>query len=295
MYTNSIYNQKLMQGDYQPEIKAYYFRNWNNYEMDFHTHDRVEIMYIISGACEIYLKDYESEKINFKKGDFILIDAGVLHKLIVNEESNCMIMNIEFIFIKKTNFLPSLREFVSNVKALENLVTSQEPFLILKDYEDVYQLLKSLVIELNSSSTEQSISVQLLMYEILIKTANAALKSKNESAVDNYINKTKRYIDLHYDNKLTLKDVSSYSNLNEDYLNRVFKKNTGVSVIEYLTSVRVGKAKMLLQNTNIPIIDISEIVGISSRQYFNQVFNKVTGMSPRKYRKSLEINLFGGE
>ncbi|HEY5585294.1 MAG TPA: AraC family transcriptional regulator [Ruminiclostridium sp.] len=293
MYTNSIYNQKLLTEDYQPEIKAYYFRNWNNYSMDFHTHDRVEIMYIINGACEIYLKDYESGKINFKKGDFILINAGVLHKLIVNEDSNCMMMNVEFVFITKANFLPSLREFASNVKALGNLFASQEPFFILKDYEDVYQLLKSLVIELNSSSTEQSISVQLLMYEILIKTANAALISKNESAANNYINKTKRYINLHYDMKLTVKDVSTYSNINEDYLNRIFKKNTGMSVIEYLTSVRVEKAKMLLKNTNIPIIDISDIVGISSRQYFNQVFKKVTGISPRKYRKSFEIELFG--
>lgn len=293
MYANSLYNERLLCEDYRPDIKAYYFRNWNNYSMDFHFHDRVEIMYIINGTCEIHLKDYEVEKIIFKKGDFILINAGVLHKLIVSEASQCKMMNIEFIFTKNNTFLPSLRSFSNNVSALEDLLKSNNPYYILKDYDEVYQLLKSLVVELNSSSVDQGISVQLLMYELLIKTANAAIRAKRESASDNYVNKTKRYISMNYDRTLSLKEIASYSNINEDYLNRVFKKSTGTTVIEYLTEVRIDKAKMLLQNTNIPIIDVAEIVGISSRQYFNQIFKKVTGLTPSKYRKSFEIKLFG--
>ncbi len=294
MYNNDIYHTKLVNEDYQPEIKAYYFRTWNNYAMDFHAHDRVEIMYIISGECEIHIKDYATGKISFKKGDFILINAGVPHKLIVSGASDCKMMNIEFIFVKKVNFLPSLREFAQNVDELRQLLDSGEPFLILKDYEDVYQMLKSLVVDLNSlSDGQQSISASLLIYEILLKTSIAAVRRRNESAAENYVNRTKRFINLHYDQKLTLKEISAYSNINEDYLNRVFKKETGVTVIEYLNNVRIEKAKMLLENTNIPIIDISDYVGISSRQYFNQVFKKVTGLSPKNFRKSFKIELFG--
>ena len=290
---NDIYDEKFINEDYQPEVKAYYFRSWNNYSMDFHYHDRVEIMYVIKGSCQIHIENYDTEKINFRKGDFILINAMVPHKLIVNGDSDCTMMNIEFVFVKKSNFLPSFREFVNNSKELEELIAAKEPFFILKDYEDVYQLLKSLVVELSSPSAEQSISASLLMYEILLRTSGAVMKRKNESPTDNYVNKTKLFINLNYDKKITLKDISAYSNINEDYLNRIFKRSTGASVIEYLTGIRIQKAKMLLCNTNIPIIDISDIVGISSRQYFNQVFKKATGLSPKKFRKSFEVELFG--
>ncbi len=293
MYSNDLYNEKLIQEDYQPEVKAYYFRTWNSYDMDFHAHDRVEIMYIISGECEIHIRDYATEKICFKKGDFILINAGIPHKLMVSGSSYCKMMNIEFIFIRKANFLPSLREFAQNVEELQQLLTFREPFLILKDYEDLFQLLKSLVIELNSFDVGiQSISASLLIYEILLKTSIAAVQRRNGSAFENYVNKAKGFMDMHYDQKLTLKDISDSCNLNEDYLNRIFKRETGTTIMDYLNTVRIEKAKMLLKNTNIPIIDISAYVGISSRQYFNQVFKRLTGQSPREFRKSLSIEQF---
>ncbi len=293
MYSNDLYNEKLIKGDYQPEVKAYYFRTWHDYDMDFHEHDRVEIMYIISGECEIHIRDYVTEKICFKKGDFILINAGIPHKLTVSSSTHCKMMNIEFIFIKKVNFLPSLREFAQNVDELKQLLAFREPTLILKDYEDLFQLLKSLVIELNSfTAGTQSISASLLMYEILLKTSIAAVRRRNVSVFENYVNKAKDFMDMHYDQKLTLKDISASCNLNEDYLNRVFKREVGITVMDYLNTVRIERAKMLLKNTNIPIIDISAYVGINSRQYFNQVFKRLTGQSPREFRKSLRIEQY---
>lgn len=49
MINNSIYNTELLTGKYYPKAIAYYFRQWNDFHMTFHKHDRIEIMYIIEG------------------------------------------------------------------------------------------------------------------------------------------------------------------------------------------------------------------------------------------------------
>lgn len=92
LIANSLYSKRLREGDYKPEITAYYFREWNNFTMETqHIHDRAEIMYVISGQCLI---EVETEKIEFKKGDFILIDAGVSHRLVVDINSHCRMLNL---------------------------------------------------------------------------------------------------------------------------------------------------------------------------------------------------------
>ena len=59
-----------------------------------------------------------------------------------------------------------------------------------------------------------------------------------------------------------------------------------VSITEYLTELRVEKAKMLLARTDVPIIEVADYIGLNSRQYFSMLFKKMTGMSPAAYRKS---------
>ena len=67
---------------------------------------------------------------------------------------------------------------------------------------------------------------------------------------------------------------------------RVFKDITGTSPLEYRNSIRLDHAKELLEDTNIPINEISREVGYSSDTYFCDVFKTKIGMSPSSYRKS---------
>lgn len=72
---------------------------------------------------------------------------------------------------------------------------------------------------------------------------------------------------------------------NFDYLNRIFKKQTGQTIFAYLTKVRIAKAKMLLTSGNLPICTIARQVGYEDIYYFSNVFKKQTGYSPTRYRK----------
>src|SRR5437764_592126 len=51
MKRNSLYESALTQGEFLPEVVAYYYKQWDNYNMPFHAHNQVEIMYVIEGHC----------------------------------------------------------------------------------------------------------------------------------------------------------------------------------------------------------------------------------------------------
>ena len=72
---------------------------------------------------------------------------------------------------------------------------------------------------------------------------------------------------------------------NFDYINRIFKKETGQTIFSYLTRVRISQAKMLLTSGNLPIKTIALRVGYDDIYYFSNAFKKETGVSPTRYRK----------
>ncbi len=63
----------------------------------------------------------------------------------------------------------------------------------------------------------------------------------------------------------------------------IFKQSTGLTPVEYINQIRVGKAKDLLLNTDLPMSEIAERVGFSNQNYFGRVFKKYTGMAPKRY------------
>lgn len=95
------------------------------------------------------------------------------------------------------------------------------------------------------------------------------------------------YVQQHYANpELNLERVASDMGLNSNYLSRLFKKEKGENFSDYLTEVRIDKAKELLRSTQLKTYRIAEEVGYSDPHYFSQVFKKKCGMIPAEYRKT---------
>ena len=84
--------------------------------------------------------------------------------------------------------------------------------------------------------------------------------------------------------ELSLASAAKVFYLNSSYLSRIFKKETGRSFVEYLTDLRIEKAKLLLKNSDLKIYEIAERVGIDNPNYFGILFKKVEGCSPLEYR-----------
>jgi two-component system, response regulator YesN len=99
------------------------------------------------------------------------------------------------------------------------------------------------------------------------------------------IRKTREFIRANYKKKIRLADISKAVYLSPYYLSHIFKKETGSTLLEYLTKVRIEEAKQLLENTSWNITRISFEVGYSDQSYFCKVFKKLEGIPPYKYRK----------
>lgn len=112
----------------------------------------------------------------------------------------------------------------------------------------------------------------------MINTANAA---KTEDVAE----KAKKYIDMHYQEDISLDDLSGMYDISPFYFSKVFKTQTGVTFTDYITGVRVNKARELLEGTNKSMKEICSEVGYSDPNYFSRIFKKNTGVTPTEYKE----------
>jgi len=98
------------------------------------------------------------------------------------------------------------------------------------------------------------------------------------------VNMAKDFITRNFfDKTLSLRMVSSYVGISENHLSSIFTKQTGQTFTEYVTELRVEKAKMLLKETNLKVYEIAENVGFANSEYFSKIFKKATGKSPNQF------------
>lgn len=99
------------------------------------------------------------------------------------------------------------------------------------------------------------------------------------------IRTAKQYIQQNYMKPISLKEVSSYVGFNDSYFSSLFKKESGKNFLEYLSEIRMNKAKELLKETNMSIAGICESVGYADLKHFTKSFKKYTGLKPNEFRK----------
>lgn len=94
------------------------------------------------------------------------------------------------------------------------------------------------------------------------------------------------YIHQHYDHDLTLNELASYVGLNNSYLSRIFKEQTGSMLIPYINRYRVKKSLELLKDGKLKTYEIAEKVGFNSIDNYYISFKKMYGLPPNEYRKT---------
>ena len=104
---------------------------------------------------------------------------------------------------------------------------------------------------------------------------------------DNVIWQARNFMQQHFmEPDIDLKEVAGHVNITPAYFSTLFKQETGQCFIEYLTFLRISKAKELLKTTQKRTGDIAFEVGYSDQNYFSKLFKKCTGMSAREFRQS---------
>ena len=121
----------------------------------------------------------------------------------------------------------------------------------------------------------------------LSQVAERTIKAPEEvEEANQLISKVKKYLQHNYMNvDISLDSVSNIVSLNPTYFSALFKKETGVNFLDYLTDLRIQAARSLLTDPLRSTSEIASMVGYDSAGYFARAFKKRTGMTPTEYRK----------
>jgi two-component system response regulator YesN len=108
--------------------------------------------------------------------------------------------------------------------------------------------------------------------------------SNTQGRFQSIIVKAREYIAGRFNEDISLDSTAAYVGISPNHLSTVFTQETGENFIEYLTKVRIERAKQLLKNTAMKNMDIAAEAGFSDPHYFSHIFKKNTGLSPREWR-----------
>ncbi|MBN2442404.1 MAG: helix-turn-helix domain-containing protein [Spirochaetales bacterium] len=101
------------------------------------------------------------------------------------------------------------------------------------------------------------------------------------------VNKAKEFIELHYAQSISYKDAAKEIFISPSYFLSLFKQETGLTFVDYLTRVRINKAREFLLTTELNITEIALKTGFNNANYFSSIFKKIVGTSAKEYRKSI--------
>lgn len=99
------------------------------------------------------------------------------------------------------------------------------------------------------------------------------------------IEKAKQYIKNHYTENIKLEDIAQYAAVSKNYFCAVFKKKTSLTIWEYLTNIRMEKAKELILNLPLKNYEIASKIGYDDPAYFSRLFKRYTGFNPSEYKE----------
>lgn len=120
----------------------------------------------------------------------------------------------------------------------------------------------------------------------MVTQACRNITTKREEQTSGLISKAKAYIEENYSRDISLDDVSRHVDISPYYFSKLFKEESGENFIEYLTNLRIKRAKNLLRHSDMNMKNICAKIGYSDPNYFSRIFKKQVGVTPTEYRES---------
>ena len=284
-----------------PELNDHFlFRSFVN-EWDIlvypHWHKEIEIIYVKEVNVNIGVNDVP---IQLKRNDIYFINGGDVHYFLASPESERIVIQFDLSFFQDISSLEKTN------KEMRNLFSSivQASSLWSQEVADqMRQLLMTVHEENNERKSGYRYVIKAKMFEMLAILSREVPQNENwNDQVREEISSTKQmenlerldkifmYIEAHYQDTITLNDISAYMGFSSFYFTKFFKKNTGTTFIQFLTEYRLNKAKWILLNEDATVTEVAERTGFSSVKTFHHQFKDLMGISPLKYKKTISGN-----
>lgn len=122
-------------------------------------------------------------------------------------------------------------------------------------------------------------------FMLVLEWFHSFLNDNRKSQVNRTIQSVLDYVHKRYGENISLQSAAQHFHLNKSYLSQLFKRQTGENFNNYLTRIRIDKAKELLRQSDQNIYTVSQATGFENPSYFGQVFKRMVGMKPSEYVK----------
>lgn len=250
---------------------SYSFSFTKRKSLDFplHLQEMVEIVFVIRGSCNIRCGDLYTQ---VQEGDAFVVFPNVLH-----EYTNSTDMEVYVLIVPTKAYLSEYYNiFKEHLPSNPVLRQGQWDRRIMTIVENAFHDRKQV-----------SDSVMHGYLTVIFGKLLADLHLEPRYAVpERPLQRVLTYINSHYRESITRKEIAEAAGYNESYISRLFTHTMKVSLPEYIHNMRIEDACHMLTETDISVTQISAELGFNSIRNFNRVFLKALGMTPSQYRNN---------
>lgn len=251
-----------------------------------HAHSQIEINYIRTGRCSLH---FNNEVIHFKKNDIMIIfpDAEHLFKT-KDEKAELVQLEFDLNILENTDTL----SIMSQQSLLNQLKTYFSNCIKITYHPVLAELIQNCVYELNASNPLRNSMVKAYFQQIIIHLYrylhSIILTPRPQSNI--HIDQAIKLIHNHFYEQDIIKIITQNLSISDRYLRKLFKDQLGISPKNYISSVKLKKAKEYIKNEHLSLKEISSICGFSSLHHFIRFFKSHTNQTPGDYRKDNSDN-----
>jgi len=258
-----------------------------------HRHDFVEIVYVISGSATHILGD---NTYLVKKGDVVVVDPNEDHAFIPEKNGEEEFLTYDLMFTpdfldKKClgghDFSSLADSFLFYSLFQENPQYHSSLYLIPGCGYGLYTVFDNIYYEYHRKDLGYIDLIRIYVAQIIIlllrklqKQKESALTGSQQALVQEVIS----YIENNYSYRIRAEEIASNMFFNRNYIAKLFKQETGRSIREFVSEIRIKEACKLLASTDMSIADIASACGFLDMKTFYQFFKKNTGFTPKAYR-----------
>lgn len=239
-----------------------------------HAHAYAELFYIVGGDGQFRIED---QLYPVRANQLIIVNPNVIHTEVSYEAH-------------------PLEYIVLGIDGLELAVSTNTNgrFCIL-DYQgggDILTCLRHILRETEGRQagfeTICQAYTEILIVRLMRSTSFSVTDSSSAPLVSRQCSAIRHYIDTHYKEPLNLDMLANEAHVNKYYMAHAFKREYGISPINYLIQRRIEESRYLLQETDHSLSQIARLLGFSSASYFSQSFRRAEGVTPMEYRRRFQ-------
>lgn len=254
----------------------------NGFFVSSHWHNAMEIIYIIKGQMEVQI---EGKNCLYEEGSIALVNSRLVHATKTTDENEILLIQIPFPLLKK--YIPDIQRIAFDFDYFVKDAEKQKKVQHMKELVDRMLLIS------NKHPDGETLLFNSLLFDLLYtlyhdfrKEQQLTYYRKHEKNLDR-LEPVLEYINRNYQSQISLAEIAGIISFQPEYFCRFFKKNMGITYLQYLNEVRLSHIYNDLLTTEEPLYHLLELHGFQNYKVFRRMFYDKFGDTPGNIRKKM--------